>query len=106
MIATNAGGMNVVRFGPMGDQLLDAGVVLADGTYLPSLRDARTDHPAHGLIDLLAGSEGILAIVAHADLTIGPDPPGVAVVTSSWEPREPWEGRDGCGDPCPHKSTG
>ena len=79
MIATNAGGMNVVRFGPMGDQLLDAGVVLADGSYIPSLRDTRPDHPAFGLVDLLAGSEGILAVVAHADLTIGPDPPQMAV---------------------------
>ncbi|MBT8192652.1 MAG: FAD-binding oxidoreductase [Acidimicrobiia bacterium] len=79
MIATNAGGINVVRFGPMGDQLLDAGVVLADGSYLPSLRQTGPDHPAHGLIDLLAGSEGILAVVAHADLTIAPDPAAVAV---------------------------
>jgi len=79
MIATNAGGMNVVRFGPMGDQLLDAGIVLADGSYVPSLRQTRPDHPAFGLIDHLAGSEGILAVVAHADLVIGTDPPQVAV---------------------------
>jgi len=79
MIATNAGGMNVVRFGPMADQLLDAGVVLADGRYVPSLSDTRPDHIAFGLIDHLAGSEGILAVVAHADLTIGTDPPRVAV---------------------------
>ncbi len=79
MIATNAGGMNVVRFGPMGDQLLDAGVVLADGEYIPSLRDTRPDHRAFGLIDHLAGSEGVLAVVAHATLAIGTDPPQVAV---------------------------
>ncbi len=79
MIATNAGGMNVVRFGPMGDQLLDAGVVLVDGSYVPSLRRVRSDHFAFGLIDHLAGSEGILAVVAHADLAIGTDPPHSAV---------------------------
>ncbi|MCP4249279.1 MAG: FAD-binding oxidoreductase, partial [bacterium] len=79
MIATNAGGMNVVRFGPMADQLLDAGVVLADGLSIPSLRDIRPDHPAFGLIDHLAGSEGILAVVAHATLLIGTDPPQAAV---------------------------
>ena len=79
MIATNAGGMNVVRFGPMADQVLDAGVVLADGSYLPSLRQLRPGHPAAGLIDHLAGSEGILAVVAHADLVIATDPPRAAV---------------------------
>jgi len=79
MIATNAGGMNVVRFGPMADQLLDAGVVLADGSYLPSLREIGPDHPARGLIGHLAGSEGILAVVAHADLVIGCDPGLVTV---------------------------
>lgn len=79
MIATNAGGMNVVRFGPMADQLLDAGVVLADGSYIPSLRQVRPDHSAFGLIDHLAGSEGILAVVAHADLAIAPAPTQAAV---------------------------
>lgn len=79
MIATNAGGMNVVRFGPMADQLLDAGVVLADGRYLPSLRQTRPDHDAFGLIDHLVGSEGILAVVAHADLAIGTEPTQAAV---------------------------
>jgi FAD/FMN-containing dehydrogenase len=79
MIATNGGGMHVVRFGPMGDQVLDAGVVLADGRYVPSLRDARPDHPTFGLLEHLAGSEGILAVVAHADLVIGADPPHATV---------------------------
>lgn len=79
MIATNAGGMNVVRFGPMADQLLDAGVVLADGRSIPSLRDIGPDDAAFGLFDHLAGSEGILAVVAHADLAIGPDPAQAAV---------------------------
>ncbi|NNC92805.1 MAG: FAD-binding oxidoreductase [Acidimicrobiia bacterium] len=79
MIATNAGGMNVVRFGPMADQLLDAGVVLADGSYIPSLRQTRLGHQAYGLIDHLAGSEGILAVVAHADLAIGTHPTQAAV---------------------------
>jgi FAD/FMN-containing dehydrogenase len=88
MIATDAGGMNVVRFGPMGDQLLDAAVVLADGSHLPSLRQVRPDHPAFGLIDLLAGSEGILAVVAHADLIIGPDPARVAVAMIEVPPEQ------------------
>jgi len=79
MIATNAGGMNVVRFGPMGDQILDAGVVLADGRHIASLQAAGPDDPVADLIGHLAGSEGTLAVVAHATLTIGFDPPLAAV---------------------------
>ncbi|MBT8217382.1 MAG: FAD-binding oxidoreductase [Acidimicrobiia bacterium] len=74
MIATNAGGMNVVRYGPMGDQLIDAGVVLADGRYVPSLLISDDDLLGH-----LAGSEGTLAVVAHATLAIGPTPPDLAI---------------------------
>jgi FAD/FMN-containing dehydrogenase len=79
MIATNAGGMNVVRFGPMGDQLNDAGVVLADGRYVPSLEAVPADDRAMGLFDSLPGSEGVLAVVAHATLAIAPVPPRLAV---------------------------
>lgn len=79
MIATNAGGMNVVRFGPMADQLIDAGVVLADGRYVPSLKAAADDDPAKNLLGRLAGSEGVLAVVAHATLGIGPVPSRLAV---------------------------
>ena len=78
MIATNAGGMNVVRFGPMGDQVVDAGVVLADGRYFPSLASG-ADEAAPELLRRLAGSEGVLAVVAHATLEIAPVPSAVAV---------------------------
>lgn len=79
MIATNAGGMNVVRFGPMADQVVDAVVVLADGRYIPSIGDLGPDDPAAELTEYLAGSEGILGVVVHATLAIGADPREVAV---------------------------
>ncbi|MGI9648863.1 MAG: FAD-binding oxidoreductase, partial [Acidimicrobiia bacterium] len=77
--ATNAGGMNVVRYGPMGDQVIDAGVVLADGRYVPSLLAVGTLDPTTGLLGLLAGSEGVLAVVAHVTLAIAPVPSDLAV---------------------------
>lgn len=79
MIATNAGGMNVVRYGPMGEQVADAGVVLADGRYLPSLATVADGDVGAGLLGRMAGSEGVLAVVAHATLAIAPVPTGVAV---------------------------
>lgn len=79
MIATNAGGMNVVRFGPMGDQIQDAGVVLADGRYVSSVGSVGGDSSIAGLFGHLAGSEGVLAVVAHATLAIAPVPANVAV---------------------------
>lgn len=79
MVATNAGGMSVVRFGPMGDQVVDAGVVLADGSYVPSLRSLLPTHPAAGLLPYLPGSEGTLAVVAHVDLRVSVIPDRLAI---------------------------
>ena len=79
MVATNAGGVNVVRYGPMGDQLIDAGVVLADGRYVESLRSLDQEDPASGLLEHLAGSEGVLAVVAHATLRTHEMPANLAV---------------------------
>lgn len=70
MIATNGGGMNVVRYGPMADQLEDAAVVLANGRFIPSLRAADPTDPVAGLLQHLSGSEGTLAVVAYATLTV------------------------------------
>ena len=79
MVATNAGGMNVVRYGPMGDQLIDAGVVLASGRYVPSLRDVEPEDTVADLLDRLPGSEGTLAVLAHADLRVHEVPSKLAV---------------------------
>ena len=61
MIATNAGGIHVLRHGPMRAQLLGIEAVLADGSVVRRLPGMVKDNTGYHLPSLLAGSEGTLA---------------------------------------------
>ncbi len=69
-IATNAGGMRVVRFGMMRSLVLGLEVVLADGTVLCSLNRMLKNNAGYDLKQLFIGSEGTLGIVTRADLRL------------------------------------
>ncbi|HEX4246190.1 MAG TPA: FAD-binding oxidoreductase [Acidimicrobiales bacterium] len=70
MVATNAGGMRVIRFGPMRSQVLGLEFVLADGTIISRLRGPAKDNAGYDLSQLMVGSEGTLGIVAAACLRL------------------------------------
>ena len=72
MIATNAGGINVVRYGPMRDQLLGIEAVLSDGSIISHLEGLEKDNTGYNFPSLLAGSEGTLAIITKARLRLHP----------------------------------
>ena len=72
MIATNAGGVNVVRYGPMRDQLLGVEAVTADGSSIRHLEGLEKDNTGYHLPGLLAGSEGSLAVITKARLRLHP----------------------------------
>ena len=72
MIATNAGGINVIRYGPMRDQLLGLEAVLADGSTVSHLEGLEKDNTGYYLPGLLAGSEGSLAVITKARLRLHP----------------------------------
>ena len=72
MVATNAGGVNVVRHGPMRAQLLGFEAVLADGTILRRLPGMRKDNTGYDIGGLLAGSEGTLAVITRVRLRLVP----------------------------------
>jgi FAD/FMN-containing dehydrogenase len=72
MVATNAGGLHVLRHGPMRDQLLGIEAVLADGSVIRRLPGMVKDNTGYHLPSLLAGSEGTLAIVTRAHLRLVP----------------------------------
>ena len=72
MVATNAGGVNVMRHGPMRTQLLGFEAVLADGTILRRLPGMRKDNTVYDLAGLLAGSEGTLAVITRVRLRLVP----------------------------------
>lgn len=73
-LATNAGGINVIRYGTARAQVLGLEVVLADGTVLSTLRSLRKDTAGYDLKQLFVGSEGTLGIITAATLRLYPDP--------------------------------
>ncbi len=78
-VATNAGGLHVVRYGDTRAQLLGVEAVLADGTVIGDLRGLRKDNTGYHLPGLLAGSEGTLAVVTRVALRLVPPAPERAV---------------------------
>jgi FAD/FMN-containing dehydrogenase len=71
-VATNAGGLRVLRFGPMRAQLRGIEAVLADGTVVSHLAGLVKDNTGYDYPSLLAGSEGTLAVVTRARLRLVP----------------------------------
>src|SRR5690242_17452057 len=71
-VATNAGGVRVLRFGPMRAQLRGIEAVLADGTVVSHLAGLVKDNTGYDYPSLLAGSEGTLAVVTAARLRLVP----------------------------------
>jgi FAD/FMN-containing dehydrogenase len=73
-ISTNAGGVNVLRYGSARDLVLGVEAVLADGRVLDSLRTLRKDNTGYDLKQLFIGSEGTLGIVTGIALKLFPKP--------------------------------
>lgn len=65
-IATNAGGINVIRHGMMRQRVLGLEAVLADGTIISSMNRMLKNNAAYDLKQLFIGSEGTLGIVTRA----------------------------------------
>ena len=75
MIATNAGGNQVLRYGMMRDNVLGVEVVLADGTVLPMLNKMLKNNAGFDLKQLFIGSEGTLGVITRAVLRLRPEVP-------------------------------
>ncbi len=74
-LATNAGGVNVLRWGNARDLCLGLEAVLADGSILHGLKRLRKDNTGYDLRNLLVGSEGTLGIITAASLRLVAPPP-------------------------------
>ncbi|MEM9975261.1 MAG: FAD-binding oxidoreductase [Pseudomonadota bacterium] len=74
VLATNAGGANVLRYGNTRDLCLGVQAVLADGTVIDTLAGLRKDNSGYDLRHLLIGSEGTLGIITAATLRLTPTP--------------------------------
>jgi FAD/FMN-containing dehydrogenase len=79
-VATNAGGLRVLRYGPMRAQVRGVEAVLADGTVVSHLAGLVKDNTGYDYPGLLSGSEGTLAVVTAARLQLVPRPAGPLTV--------------------------
>jgi FAD/FMN-containing dehydrogenase len=73
-LATNAGGINVLRFGNARELCLGLEAVLPDGSLFSGLRQLRKDNTGYDLKQLLIGSEGTLGVITAAALKLFPKP--------------------------------
>ncbi|MDE2599763.1 MAG: FAD-binding oxidoreductase [Rhodocyclaceae bacterium] len=73
-ISTNAGGVQVLRYGNMRDLVLGLEVVLPDGRVWNGLRALRKDNTGYDLKHLFIGAEGTLGLVTAAVLKLFPRP--------------------------------
>lgn len=72
MVATNAGGQHVLRYGSMRRQVAGLEAVLVDGSVLRRLSGLAKDNAGYDLPALIAGSEGTLAVVTAVRLQLVP----------------------------------
>jgi FAD/FMN-containing dehydrogenase len=72
LVATNAGGIRVLRHGSMRRQVLGIEAVMADGRVLRRLPGMPKDNTGYDLASLLAGSEGTLAVITRLRLRLVP----------------------------------
>lgn len=90
LIATNAGGTQVLRYGTMRAQVLGLEAVLASGEVFDAMSVLKKDNRGFDLKQLLIGSEGTLGIVTAACLRLLPAPTarvtiwaGLATITAA-----------------------
>lgn len=75
-VATNAGGIHVIKYGMMRDMLLGLEVVLANGQVLSQVKVLRKNNSYLDLKQLFIGSEGTLGIITQVVLKLYPKPTG------------------------------
>ncbi|WP_226623008.1 FAD-binding oxidoreductase [Alloyangia pacifica] len=78
LLSTNAGGVNVLRYGNAREQVLGLDAVLPDGTIWHGLKRLRKDNTGYDLRGLLLGAEGTLGVITAAALKLSPVPAATA----------------------------
>ncbi|MEH3098985.1 FAD-binding oxidoreductase [Sphingomonas adhaesiva] len=81
LVSTNAGGVQVLRFGTMRGLVAGVEAVLPDGSLYDGLSALRKDNRGYDLTQLLIGAEGTLGIVTAATLRLVP---AVGARTVAW----------------------
>ena len=76
-LSTNAGGLNVLRYGNTRDLCLGLEAVLPDGSVFNGLKRLRKDNTGYDLRHLLIGAEGTLGVITAASLRLFPKPAAI-----------------------------
>jgi FAD/FMN-containing dehydrogenase len=71
-LSTNAGGLNVIRYGMAREMVLGLEVVLPDGRVLDTLTGLRKDNTGYDIKSLFLGAEGTLGVITAACLKLWP----------------------------------
>jgi FAD/FMN-containing dehydrogenase len=87
-LSTNAGGVNVVRYGMTRELVLGVEAVLPSGEIFNGLRALRKDNTGYDLKQLLIGSEGTLGVITAASLRLFPRVDVRSVVLAAVESSE------------------
>ncbi|MBT0955998.1 FAD-binding oxidoreductase [Alphaproteobacteria bacterium KMM 3653] len=74
LLGTNAGGVNVLRYGNTRNLVLGIEAVLPDGSIYNGLKSLRKDNTGYDLRHLLIGAEGTLGVITAAVLALHPRP--------------------------------
>ncbi len=79
-IATNAGGIRVIRYGSTREQVIGLTVVTGTGDILECPGDLLKNNTGYDLKQILIGSEGTLGIITEATLRLAQPPPACSLV--------------------------
>jgi FAD/FMN-containing dehydrogenase len=74
MVATNAAGTRVLRYGDLRQNLLGLEAVLADGTVLDLMAALRKNNTGFDAKQLFVGTSGVFGVVTRAVLRVAPRP--------------------------------
>lgn len=74
VVSTNAGGVNVLRYGMTRGLVLGLEIVLPDGSIVDALRPLRKDNAGYDMKQIFIGAEGSLGLVTAAILRLVPQP--------------------------------
>ncbi len=73
-VSTNAGGVNVLKYGMVRDQVMGIEAVLPDGSIFSDLKSLRKNNTGYDLKQLFIGAEGTLGVITKVSLKLSSSP--------------------------------
>lgn len=73
-ISTNAGGINVYKYGSIRENIIGLEIILANGKKIDALSNVKKNNKGYDLKSIFCGAEGTLGIITKATLKIYPLP--------------------------------